>query len=131
MVDLNSSFMMRLSRNSNISESNYVKSNNQTGSTIIICGVFATVLIVIILLGYRVFHEFRRSKKPKNRQQSTCSRRVSSLYPTRSNTISESRRVSTIYIVPIRSNTIIDVIEEVPPSYHSVTELQSDLPTRF
>jgi hypothetical protein len=131
MVDLNSSFMVRLSRNSNVSESSYVKSSNQTGSTIIICGIFGVVLIVIILLTYRVFHEFCRSKKQKNKRQSIYSRRVSSLYPTRSNTISESRGVSAIYIVPVRRNTIIDIIEESPPLYHSFTELESDPTTRL
>jgi ABC-type iron transport system FetAB permease component len=147
MVNLNSSFDEWLSRNSNSStSSNNVKSINQTGTIITMFGISAIVLIAVILVSYRLYHEICTNKKQKKRQRSSCSRRISSIFPVQNAIISDRRRVSAIYLVPVRSsiisdsrgvsslypvrsNTISIVTEELPPSYH--TAIQSNSSTRL
>jgi hypothetical protein len=108
MVDLKSSSIEWLSRHSNSSESDDAEPNNENVTTILIFVIFAVAFIVIILVIYRVYYKFCMSTKQKNRQKSIRSRPVSSLYAS-----------------PVRSNTISDIIEELPPSYHSAVQLQA------
>jgi hypothetical protein len=131
MVDLSSPFIGRLSRNSNTSESNHVKPDNDNTTTIIIFTVLAVALIAIILVSYCIWYKFCMTAQQKHRQRLLYSRPVPSLYAShthsRSNTVSDSRPVSAIYIVPVRSDTILDVVEELPPSYYSFAPLQERL----
>jgi hypothetical protein len=104
MVDLKQSYAELFSRNGSNSDSNHLRINKGTVNIIFTFGVLGIVLIIISIVSYRVFRINYINRRPKNQRQST--------------------HISSVYVVLVRSDLVPSVIEEPPPAYYSVVQLQ-------
>jgi hypothetical protein len=107
MARFTMSFVTRSSPHSTTSGGKHENSKNQTATFVFTCGVFAIVLIGIIIISFCAFYKCFKNRRLKNRRQ-----------------IIHPRDISSIRVAPAHNNIVPDVIEDPPPSYYSVMELQ-------
>jgi len=107
MDTLTSSYVTRSSRYSTTSRDKHENSNNQTATFVFTCGVFAIVFVGIIIISFCAFYKRFKNRRLKNTRQ-----------------IIHPRDISSICVAPAHNNIMPDAIEEPPPSYYSIMELQ-------
>jgi len=107
MARLTSSFVTQSSRYSTTSRDKHENSNNQTATFVFNFGVFAIVLVGIIIISFCALYNRCKNRRLKNTRQ-----------------ILHPRDISSICIAPAHNNVMPDAVEEPPPSYYSIMEFQ-------